>query len=406
MAQAARPIREAFGLTNTQLGHVHIAFMLAYGLFEIPVGLLGDRLGARRVLTRIVVCWSLFTALTGATVGLASLLAVRFLFGAGEAGAFPNAARVLSRWFPATERGRVQGIMLTSAQLGGVAAPTLAAALITWIGWRWAFVAFGLVGIVWAAGFAWWFRDEPAEHPGVNAAEAEIIRRGTTSVGSHADPIDWPAVLSNSGMWLLALGIACTSFNSYLYMSWFPTYLMDAHGLSNLQAGRLGSLVLGGAAVGVLTGGVAADRMLQAGLPIVWTRRVVGAAACLLAAALLAVAVRAESPVVLAALVAVSYMCAQFTLPLWWSSAIEQCTPHVGALFGMLNMIGLIGGVASQWFVGTLADHRQGLGYEGRAQWDPLFDVYVAALVANAVAWLLYRKRPFASTAIPPRGGG
>lgn len=394
MAQAAPPIREAFGLSNTQLGYVHMAFMVAYGVFEMPVGRLGDRIGARRVLVRIVLCWSAFTALTGATVGLGSLLVVRFLFGAGEAGAFPNTARVLSRWFPAAERGRVQGIMLTAAQLGGVAAPSLSAALIAWVGWRGAFVAFGLLGVVWAVGFWWWFRDDPATHAAVNAAEAEVIRRGTSPQPAHAGPIPWRAVLANPGMWLLSASMVCSSFNSYLYMSWFPTYLMDAHGLSNLEAGRLGSLVLAGAAVGVLSGGVLADRLLRARLPLVVARRLVGGLAFLTAAGLLAVAIRAESVVVLAALVALSYLCVQLMLPMWWSCAIEQSGRHVGALFGLLNMTGLLGGAASQWFVGAFADHRRSLGFTGRAQWDPLFDVYVGVLVCGAVAWMLYRRQP------------
>jgi MFS transporter, ACS family, glucarate transporter len=130
MSQAVKPIRDQLELSNTQVSYVAMAFTLAYGLFEIPTGRLGDRIGARAVLTRIVIWWSVFTMLTGAAFGFVSLLIIRFLFGAGEAGAYPNAARVISRWFPAGERGRVQGVMLTAAQLGAVTAPYLAAVLI------------------------------------------------------------------------------------------------------------------------------------------------------------------------------------------------------------------------------------------------------------------------------------
>ena len=223
MAQAARPIADALGLTNTQLGYVHMAFTLAYGLFEVPTGRLGDRFGSRAVLTRIVVWWSVFTALTGAAWGLPALLVIRFLFGAGEAGAYPNAARVMSRWFPAGERGRVQGIMLTTAQLGAVAAPTAAAYLIAGAGWRWAFVAFGAVGVLWAIGFWWWFRDDPAEHPSVNVAEVSVIRAGAVLPPRHAGPIRGPPSFAIRGSALLGLAIVCSSFNSYLYYSWFST---------------------------------------------------------------------------------------------------------------------------------------------------------------------------------------
>ena len=155
-----------------------MAFSLAYGLCEIPTGRMGDRFGSRTVLTRIVVWWSIFTGLTGACSGLLTLVIVRFLFGAGEAGAFPNAARVIARWYPVHERGRVQGVMLAAAQFGAVLAPVGAAQLIEHLGWRWSFGVFGLLGVAWAVGFWWWFRDDPAEHSAVNAAELAVIHAG------------------------------------------------------------------------------------------------------------------------------------------------------------------------------------------------------------------------------------
>ena len=394
MSQAALPIQKEFDLSDTQLGVVMMAFTLAYGLFEVPTGRLGDRIGARRVLTRIVVWWSLFTALTGAAWGLTSLLVVRFLFGAGEAGAYPNAARVLSRWFPAAERGRVQGMMQTSAFVGAMAAPPLAAYLIELAGWRWVFVAFGLVGVAWAVGFWHWFRDDPSDHPRVNTAEAELIRIGTGNPQPHALPIPWRAVARNPGIWLLGLTIVCSSFNSYFYYSWFPKYLMSARQVSNVQSGWFTALVLAGSAVGVLTGGAIADRILRSGRDVVRCRRLLGLVAYILAATFLFAATMMDSATSMAGLAALSSLCVQLTLPTWWSSAIEQSGKHVGALFGLLNMMGTAGAMASQGFVGTFSDWRKGLGYSGREQWDPMFDVYVGVLLVGAVAWAVYRKRP------------
>ena len=184
IAQAVEPIQKELELSNTQTSYFLMAFTLAYGLFEIPTGRWGDQLGARRVLTRIAIWWSAFTALTGACTGLTTLIVVRFLFGAGEAGAFPNAARVMSRWFPDSERGRAQGILLAASQIGGATAPFLAALLIGRVGWRWTFVAFGSLGVFWAIGFWWWFRDEPSEHPSVNSFEADFIgSRASAGIG-------------------------------------------------------------------------------------------------------------------------------------------------------------------------------------------------------------------------------
>src|SRR5262245_61124440 len=153
MSAALDSIQADLKLTNTQGSYVLMAFTLAYGLFEIPTGRWGDRIGGRAILTRISLWWSAFTALSGACTGLWMLVAVRFLFGAGEAGAFPNVARVLSRWFPDEERGRAQGALLAASSVGGAVAPYLATVLIQAIGWRWTFVVFGGVGAVWAFGF-------------------------------------------------------------------------------------------------------------------------------------------------------------------------------------------------------------------------------------------------------------
>src|SRR3954453_3712700 len=171
MSAALDSIQTDLALTNTQGGYVLMAFTLAYGLFEVPTGRWGDRIGGRRVLTRISLWWSAFTALTGACTGLWTLLGVRFLFGAGEAGAFPNVARILSRWFPDEERGRAQGLLLAASSIGGAIAPFAPPVLIKVLGWRLTFAAFGGVGALWAAGFWWWFRDDPATHPEVNPAE-------------------------------------------------------------------------------------------------------------------------------------------------------------------------------------------------------------------------------------------
>ena len=178
IAQTAGDVKRDLGLSDVQMGYVFSAFTLAYALFEMPSGAWGDRIGTRRVLTRIVVWWSFFTALTGAANGLVMLLIVRFLFGAGEAGALPNAARVLRVWFPDSNRARAQSVIATSMLLGGTIAPVASQAMINVLGWRGTFGVFGLVGVVWAIAFYAWFRDDPGTHPAVNDAERSLIAKG------------------------------------------------------------------------------------------------------------------------------------------------------------------------------------------------------------------------------------
>ncbi len=403
-AKAAPLIGKEFDLTNRQLAYLAMAFQLAYGLFEIPTGRWGELIGARRVLTRITLWWSAFTALSGAASGFFSLLVIRFLFGVGEAGAYPNAARVLTRWFPANERGRVQGVMLSVSLAGGAVAPTLAAYIIDAVGWRWNFAIFGMFGLVWAIGFWLWFRDTPQEHARVNDAERELIAAGGgTTPPTHHVAVPWRVVLRDRGVILLCLIIMCSSFNSYFYFTWFPAYLEDAHKISNKASGLLTSLALTGAAMGVLLGGLVADRIKSLDDPTgtARRRRRFCSVACFCAAIFLALAVRAPTATALAALAGLSCMCVQLTLPNWWSAAIEQSGKHVGPIFGMMNMMGTFGALASQWFVGEFADIQKARGLSGRAQWDPMFQVYVGVLLCGAICWALTRTPQIAESSTP-----
>src|SRR6266852_3298903 len=163
------------GLTTVQMGYVFTVFQLAYALFEIPTAWWADRKGTRSVLARIVLWWSCLTAATGGAFSYPVLLVVRFLFGAGEAGAWPCVARTFSRWIPRRERGTVQGIFFAGAHLAGGLTPLAVVALQPYLPWRAIFVAFGLVGFLWAFGWYRWFRDDPTLHPSVNEAERQQI---------------------------------------------------------------------------------------------------------------------------------------------------------------------------------------------------------------------------------------
>ncbi len=161
---AAMPsIADEFKLSPDQKGWVFSAFAIAYAAFEVPSGWLGDRFGARLALTRIVLWWSAFTALTGATVGFWSLVAIRFLFGAGEAGAFPNIARAVSRWFPQREQGRAMSVSFIGLAVGSAITPLIVFPLLEFQNWRWLFVEFGLIGALWCVAWHRWFRDQPGE---------------------------------------------------------------------------------------------------------------------------------------------------------------------------------------------------------------------------------------------------
>lgn len=388
ISQALPSIARDLKLSHTEKSYILMAFTLSYGLFEVPTGRWGDLIGGRRVLTRISLWWSTFTALTGACTGLYSMITVRFLFGAGEAGAFPNVARVLSRWFPDSERGRAQGILLAASQAGGAVAPLVAARLIAVIGWRWTFVVFGAVGVVWAIGFWRWFRDDPAEHPAVNAAEVAHIGRRATAGHVHG-AIPWAAVLRNPSVWMLSILMSFASFNSYIYFSWFQTYLIEGRGVAETRTGSMASTVLAFSAVGTFFGGVVLDYVVHgAGVS---RRRIVGGLAFFSAATSLSMALMSEDPWTATLFTALSCFLTQATQPLWWSCAIGISGRHVGALFGLMNSCGVIGALSSQYLVGAVADWLGKLKYTGRAQWDPIFFGNVGVLIVAGLLWSCFR---------------
>jgi len=384
ISAAVDSIQTDLNITNTQTSYFLMAFTLAYGLFEIPTGRWGDRLGARRVLTRISLWWSAFTALTGACTGLWMLVGVRFLFGAGEAGAFPNVARVMSRWFPDHERGRAQGVLLAASQIGGALAPFLAALLIQEIGWRWTFVAFGSVGAVWAAGFYKWFRDDPADHDAANAAEVAYIGRGASASNVHTE-IPWALVVRNPSIWFLSLIMACGSFNSYIYFSWFPKYLTAGRGVALTEAGLMASMVLAFSAAGTLSGGYVLDWFASRGG--IGRKRVLGGVSFFLASAMLGCSLLSGHPWLAALFAALSCFATQATQPLWWTCSIGISGKHIGALFGLMNSVGVFGALSSQYLVGKLADLLGAQGFTGRDQWDPIFYINMGVLIVAGFLW-------------------
>lgn len=423
IGQAAESIMKELEITKSQFSWVLIAFQVAYGIFEPTTGHWGDRYGSRKVLIRIVLWWSIFTALTGtvfkfsvpitagiALNGLTMLFVIRFLFGAGEAGAFPNAARIISTWFPPGNRGPAQALISVSAQVGAAAAPVLAAAFIKseQIGWRWAFVIFGSLGLVWCWFFAMWYRDDPSTHPSVNDAERRYIQEGRSldySTATH-HRLPWAQVVSNYNLWILGVINACTSFYSYMLFSWFPTYLKDGRGLGEQASGNLGSLPYVFGAVGALFGGFLGDWMTRR----VGSRRValvsISSTCLLLSGVLVGCSVLFESTTISVLFCSLAYFFSYIQLPIWWAAVADIAGRYTGALFGLCNMIGLTGGAISQAFLPRFVEYREKLVANGvieslskRDQWDPAFLIYAAVLLVGGFLWLTIN--PYQKIVVP-----
>jgi MFS family permease len=402
IGKAASFIEDELEISHTDMGLVFGIFTVAYCLFEVPTGHWGDRYGSRGVLTRIVLWWSLFTALTGAATGLWVLLGIRFLFGAGEAGALPNVARVVARWFPLQSRGRIQGTVITAALLGGAFSPAVAAYLIDLVGWRWTFAIFGALGVVWAAAFYAWYRDDPATHPAVNDAERRLLEADPSAPPEAHPPIPWRLVLTSGNVWLMGSVMSCGSFTTYLQLYWFPNYLEKGHGVGNIAAGNLASLVLFGGAVGSVLGGLLNDWLVRLTGERRWSRSGVGGSVFLVAAGAVLACIHSQSVLAVSLWMTLACLALHAHVAAWWGVTTDITGKHLGALFGLMNSMGFFGGFLSQLFLGYFADWRGGQGYTGRDQWDPAFYVYAAVLVVGAGCWFLIDAR---QSAVKPRKG-
>ncbi|MBI2924624.1 MAG: MFS transporter [Verrucomicrobia bacterium] len=380
ISQAAPMISEELKLTPKQMGWVFSAFTLAYGLFEIPCGYLGDRIGPRKVLLRIVLWWSFFTAATGWVRGWLSLVIVRFLFGAGEAGCFPNLTKAFNRWLPLHERARGQGLMWMSARWGGAFTPYLVFVCLQFMHWRTSFVAFGLLGVVWAVLFYVWYRDDPRAHPGVNAAEAALLP-AESEPGSDQVRVPWKKLCTSRTVWCLCAQYFAASYSWYFFITWFPTYLLQARGLDMKQSALLAGapLLLGG--FGSLFAGWISPHLNRWCGDVRTTRRGLGAFGFVSAAVLLVVSTRLADPYLAVAAIALVSFCNDLMMPGAWAACMDVGGKYVGTLSGTMNTMGALGGFVSPIVIGHLVERTN--------NWTLTFYVTAAVYVVGAVFWLL-----------------
>jgi MFS transporter, ACS family, glucarate transporter len=350
IAVAGPRIQDELHISPDQWGWVLGAFALAYGLFEIPSGALGDRIGQRGVLTRIVVWWSAFTAVTAAATGFVQLAVTQFLFGAGEAGAYPNASGVIARWFPKAERARAQGAVWAASRIGGALSPLLVVPLLRAIGWRGMFGAFAGLGVVWAVLWRRWFHDCPADQPGIGSAE--LLEIGMDLPRAHADGL-WRDLLHSRQTWLLVAMYFCYVWGSWFYFSWFPTFLVRGAGFSEKEMGLLSALPFLLGCAGNLTGGWLSDRLAaRYGLK---AARCGQASVSLGASSVLILGLAfAKDKALVIVLASLGFGVLDLMLPAAWSLCLDLGRAHAGVLTGAMNAAGLAGGFVCTVLVGYL----------------------------------------------------
>jgi ACS family glucarate transporter-like MFS transporter len=378
IAVAVPFITADLGLTKVQMGWALSAFGWAYAAFEIPGGWLGDKIGSRKVLLRIVLWWSAFTAATGWAFSIVSLVIIRALFGAGEAGAFPNLTRMLTTWLPKKERERAQARLWLATRVSGAFTPLLVAMLISAFGWRRTFEVFGLLGVAWAILFYRWYRDAPSEHPSVNAAELALLPPAhETAIARSGVP--WRLIFSSAHVWLLSIQYMCLGYGWWFYINWLPTYLRESRGTS-LKMGALLSglpLLLGGA--GCLVSAFIIPRLSKT-MGVAAARRVVAICGFAGASACIFLFTGIQDPRMAMVVLGFAGFFNDFVMPAAWAGTMDIGGRYAGTVSGVMNMMGSIAGASSVLVVGYL------LTWTGN--WTLAFYVSAAIYMVGAFCWL------------------
>jgi len=368
-------IRRDLDIGAARWGWVLSAYVIAYGIFEIPSGALGDRNGQRRELARIAAWWSAFTALTGASSRFIELVVVRFCFGLGSAGAYPNASGVLWRWLPARERARGQGAVWAASRLGGALAPLLLVPLAASLGWRAVFWVLAAVGALWAALWWLWYHDNPAEQPGIAAGELQEIG------AAHAGGVPWKRLLALRQLWLIVLAYGCYGCGSWFYFNWYPSWLLHAGHFSLRQMGLYASFPFLLGIGSNLIGGMLCDRLgVRFGLRSASRAMTFGCLA--VSAALLLSMSLAGGHIAVIVLSSVSFAVMDLMLPAAWAMCMSIGGPHGGLATGVMNTAGQVGGVLCTLVFGYIVGASG--NYELPLQVVALM-VFIAAVVFSRV---------------------
>lgn len=363
---AARQMMPALGLTDVQMGQVFSAFVLGYALCQIPGGWLGDRVGARRVLTVALIWWSIFTALTAVAatlpvatlVGmLGSLVLVRFLIGVGEAAALPNFNRAVANWLAPSERGLGIGIAIGGIGVGSALTPPLTAWIMVNYGWQTAFYVCAVLGLLIAAVWYFYATDRPDEHPHVNAQESALIRGDVPeSRPTRSEATPWGDFARTPTVWWLVLSYTCLGYVAYIYMSWFYLYLVNVRGFGELRGALYAAAPFLAMILFCPAGGWVTDRLASI-VGINKGRAYVAGSGMVLSSVSIVLGAVTEAQFVAIALLSLGAGWLYFTVGAFWSSTVDLSKSHAGTLSGLMNTGANVGGTLSPTVTPLIAQH-------------------------------------------------
>lgn len=385
-------VSSEFGLSNIQWAWVMAAFTLGYALMQTPSGKLADKKGARVVLSGIITIWSVLTALTGAAWSFISMIVIRFLFGAGEAGAFPTLSKVVYKWFPVNERGIIQGINFSGSRIGGAVAYPIVVALIVLFGWRGSFFIFGVVGLLFALGWWLYFRNTPEESKFVSQEETAYIIQNRQKDGSvSTTALTFFQTLKSKNMLLAMVQYIGSNFTFYFTLTWMFPYLKEAMQSTGTAASFWAMAPLIGGAIGNWVSGILVDRIYKSG-NLKLSRSLPAIIGFTLAAVGVILMTNAQTDINKVLFLTLAIFGADMTLSPSWAFCIDIGKENAGAVSGTMNMAGNLGAFTSILAFGYLADGLIKSGVDPKqalAGNDMFFYICAGLSVVSIIAWLL-----------------
>lgn len=353
---AGDSIMTDLNLTESQWGWVLSAFILSYSLFQIPLGLWGDKRGQRWVITFIVIWWSVFTGLTGAAGGFMAMMAIRFMFGMGEAGAYPNMTGTIGRWFPKAETGKAQGFIWAASRFGGALAPITVIPMMAWLGWRVTFMAFGSLGIIWGLVWYLWYRDKPSEVKGITQAELSELEE--IQSGPVKEKVPWGIITRSRQFWLILSMYWFYVWGSWFFFSWFPTFLERGRGFTKMELTYAVAVPFLMGVIGNIAGGYLSDRLSKRyGLKI--GRRLLGVGGLAVSSVLMFLGGFIPGKIQVFVLMSLCFGVMDLMLPSAWAICLDVGKRYAGAISGAMNTAGNLGGFVCATVFGYLV---QGTG--------------------------------------------
>jgi len=380
---AGSSIMHDLGLTPSEWGWVQSAFILSYGLMQIPMGALGDRFGHRKILAVIVLWWSLFTAFTGMAGGLASLLVIRFMFGIGEAGSSPCSTGVISRWFEKHEVGKAQGYVWAASRMGGALTPFVVIPVMMWVGWRSAFYLLGALGIVWAVVWYVYYRDVRGDAPVLIGSPDE--GRQPSSTHPEREGV-WRSVFSNPQFWLLCGMYFFYAFGSWFFFSWFPTFMELGRGFDKTELTYAVAVPFIMSMMGNIAGGHLTDKLTKK-YGIKTGRKALGSTSLAISAVCMFLAAFIPGKIAVFVFLSLCFGIFDLMLPSAWALCIDLGKQHAGTLSGAMNTAGNIGGFCCGILFGELVQQSGNYNL-------PLYLIAVMLLVSALLFAFINPEKP------------